>query len=182
MSQAPGPKGLPGIPLAGWLVSGAVVGALSFMIVTMSYRSSSYDLEKFGQLPIQSGGRLKPFDTLARTSLQVITHRTEFTDTEGRSRPATEWLLDVMTSRLSDKGRAESLKIFRVENDQVLRLLGLERRQGLRYAISEFRDKMADIEKAASEAARVEASRRDVYQRQLLELTRHLEQIGRAHV
>ena len=175
MSQAPGPKGLPGIPLAGWLVSGAVVGALSFMIVAMSYRSSSYDLEKFGQLPIQSGGRLKPFDTLARTSLQVITHRTEFTDTEGRSRPATEWLLDVMTSRLSDKGRAESLKIFRVENDQVLRLLGLERRQGLRYAISEFRDKMADIEKAASEAARVEASRRDVYQRQLLELTRHLE-------
>lgn len=175
MSQVQGAKGLPGIPLAGWLVSGAVVGALSFMIVAMSYRSSTYDLEKFGQLPIQSGGRLKPFDTLARTSLQVITHRTEFTDTEGRSRPATEWLLDVMTSRLSDKGRAESLKIFRVENDQVLRLLGLERRQGLRYAISEFRDKMADIEKAASEASRVEASRRDVYQRQLLELTRHLE-------
>lgn len=175
MSQVPGAKGLPGIPLAGWLVSGAVVGALSFMIVAMSYRSSSYDLEKFGQLPIQSGGRLKPFDTLARTSLQVITHRTEFTDTEGRTRPATEWLLDVMTSRLSDKGRAESLKIFRVENDQVLRLLGLERRQGLRYAISEFRDKMADIEKAASEASRVEPARRDVYQRQLLELTRHLE-------
>ena len=175
MSQVQGAKGLPGIPLAGWLVSGAVVGALSFMIVATSYSSSTYDLEKFGQLPIQSGGRLKPFDTLARTSLQVITHRTEFTDTEGRSRPATEWLLDVMTSRLSDKGRAESLKIFRVENDQVLRLLGLERRQGLRYAISEFRDKMADIEKAASEASRVEASRRDVYQRQLLELTRHLE-------
>jgi len=175
MSQVPGAKGLPGIPLAGWLVSGAVVGALSFMIVAMSYRSSSYDLEKFGQLPMQSGGRLKPFDTLARTSLQVITHRTEFTDPEGRSRPATEWLLDVMTSRLTDKGRAENLKIFRVENDQVLRLLGVERRQGLRYAINEFRDKMADIEKAAGEAAKVDPARRDVYQRQLLELTRHLE-------
>ena len=175
MSQVPDAKGFPGIPLAGWLISGAVVGALSFMIVAMSYRSSSYELEKFGQLPIQSGGRLKPFDTLARTSLQVITHRTEFSDTEGRTRPATEWLLDVMTSRLSDKGRAESLKIFRVENDQVLRLLGVERRQGLRYSISEFRERMGDIEKAASEAAKVDPARRDVYQRQLLELTRHLE-------
>jgi hypothetical protein len=80
-----------------------------------------------------------------------------------------------MTSRLSDKGRAESLKIFRVENDQVLRLLGVERRQGLRYSISEFRERMGDIEKAASEAAKVDPARRDVYQRQLLELTRHLE-------
>ena len=71
MSQVPDAKGFPGIPLAGWLISGAVVGALSFMIVAMSYRSSSYELEKFGQLPIQSGGRLKPFDTLARTSLQL---------------------------------------------------------------------------------------------------------------
>jgi ABC-type transport system involved in cytochrome c biogenesis permease subunit len=39
----------------------------------------SFDWEPWRHLPVQDGGRYKPLDTLARESVQKITHRTRFT-------------------------------------------------------------------------------------------------------
>ena len=40
-------------------------------------------------------------------------------------------------------------KVIRIENDQVLSLLGLERREGLRYSLEEIFPKLPDFRKAA---------------------------------
>ncbi|MFP6648912.1 MAG: cytochrome c biogenesis protein ResB, partial [Pirellulaceae bacterium] len=46
----------------------------------------------FGTLPIVFEGRVKPYDTLARNSLRVISDRETFVDSEGQKQPAIRWL------------------------------------------------------------------------------------------
>src|SRR5207244_1142009 len=106
-------------------------------------------LQAFGQLPVSDGGRFKPIDTYARVNLMLISNRQYFVDEEGKSQPAVKWLLDAMVSRAAKDETAPALqhKVFRIENDQVLALLGLEERPGLRYALTEFRDKIEELDK-----------------------------------
>src|SRR5438552_11705517 len=97
-------------------------------------------LEEFGRLPVVHDGRVKPFDTLARNSLMIISGRQYVVDNNGNEQPAIQWLLDVMTGNGPQKA-----KIFRIENDKLLDLLGLTPRSGFRYAIEEFKDKWEQL-------------------------------------
>ncbi len=44
---------------------------------------SQMKLERFGALPLMYEGRIKPFDTLARNSLRMISNRETFVDADG---------------------------------------------------------------------------------------------------
>ena len=129
-------------------------------------------LREFARLPVVDRGRVKPIDTFARTSLMVVSNRQTFTDEKGVSQPAIKWLLDVMTSNALFRGNsAQDLKVFRIENDQVLDLLGLEARPGsFRYAIAEFADKMDRLEEAAKSAMAVDSKKREKFNEKILEL------------
>ena len=159
-----------------WVAAVVLSSVVVLLLIASSYRGSDYDLDAFGALPIQNGGRVKPMDSLARTSLMIITTRTVYTDERGRSRPAIEWLLKVMTSRLN-RDKAPALKVFRIENDQLLANLGLQRRSGLRYAVEEFQDKLGLLEDDAKRAAEAKRAgkRLDPYQAGALELANHLQ-------
>src|SRR5262249_11976560 len=82
--------------------------------------------------------------------------------------------LEVMTSNRVFKGRAsnaEDLKVFRIENDQVLRFLGLQERPGsYRYALSEFGDKRAEIMDLAERIENKEKRKRDPFDNNLMQL------------
>lgn len=92
-----------------------------------------------------------------------------------KRQPAVRWLLDVMTSRFSDNHIAERHKVFRIENDQLLGLLGLQPRPGLRYSIEEFAGQMAELEKAGKAADQKENSKRDAFDKSVLQLAHHLQ-------
>ena len=180
MSQVTPPANVPAAssqqPWWTWLAAAILSSVVVLLLVASSYRGSDFNLDAFGSLPIQNGGRVKPFDSLARTSLMIITTRTVYTDERGRSRPAIEWLLKVMTSRLN-REKPPALKVFRIENDQLLANLGLQRRSGLRYAVEEFQDKLGILEddaKRANEAKRA-GKKLDPYQAGALELANHLQ-------
>src|SRR5262249_58644926 len=126
----------------------------------------------FGSLRVVDGGGTKPFDTLARYDLMGLSNRQEWAEKDKApddffpppSRPAIEWLLNVMTSQLSRNGAAEKAPIFRIENDQVLKLLDLKPKPGsFRYAIDEFADKLAKLEDEARRAHDVEPQKRDLF-------------------
>src|SRR5690349_13781546 len=53
------------------------------------------DVNGFAQLPALNGGRVKPLDTIARTSLLVLSGKQTLSIENGR-KPAIEWLMDVM--------------------------------------------------------------------------------------
>ena len=110
--------------------------------------ANNYNFRDFGRIFVIDGGRYKPLDTVARTSLMIITHRQYYYDAEAKVYyPATKWLLDAMTTPIpntdmvalfpkgAQKMPAWEHKVFRIENDKLIEFLQLERREGLRYSI-----------------------------------------------
>jgi len=92
-----------------------------------------------------------------------------------KRQPAVRWLLDVMTSRFSDNHIAEKHKVFRIENDQLLGLLALQPRPGLRYSIEEFAPQMGELEKAGKAADQKENAKKDAFDKSVLQLAHHLQ-------
>jgi ABC-type transport system involved in cytochrome c biogenesis permease subunit len=125
-----------------------------------------FDLQGFGQLPVVYQGRVKPFDTLARNSLTVISDRQTWRDDAGNRRPAIEWLLDVM----SNSPRAGESRVFRIHNLQLQTQLGLDARRGYRYAFNEFEPGLTELERQVAHAASLPNEQLDVYDTMVLEL------------
>jgi ABC-type transport system involved in cytochrome c biogenesis permease subunit len=161
-----------------WMAVGVASLYLLVLALPLSESHSKMHLGEFGRIPVVDRGRVKPIDTLARVSLMLISNRQTFIDeTDPKNpheEPAIKWLLDVMASPPGRGGPGEQHKVFRIQHDQVLDLLGLKERSGLRYALSEFAPKLEVLSKEASRAQKVEASQRDTYDQRLIELAEHV--------
>ncbi len=159
-----------------WILALALVLVLTLVNRPRYTSTSTMDLNGFGRLPVVDRGRMKPIDTLARNSLMVISGgRTTYKDSEDKPQPAIRWLLDTMTSRLLKNERADENKVFRIDNDQVLSLLKLPRREGLKYSLKEIAPEIEELAKEAEHARVQEPAKRDIYQAKLLELAEHLQ-------
>ena len=155
---------------APWFVAG--FGVLYFTVAALpkSDPPNEMHLHEFGRLPVVDRGRVKPLDTMARVTLMTISGRQTYKDNDGLTQPAIKWLLETMTARGDD------LKVFRVENDQVLNMLGLSERPGsFRYAYSEFKDKRKLILDMADRIEDKEARKRDLFDTKLTQLAQHLQ-------
>lgn len=164
-------------------VSGIVVGLavvyLGYCMFSPAFPRNAFNLRDFAGLPIADNGRVKPMDTLARTSMMVISGgRQSWYDEKERNQPAARWLLDVMASalgKLPDDRDPFQHKVFRIENDQVRSLLNLPARQGFRYSIDEIQPRLKEFYQQAHRAQGVESGQRDLYDNKLIELGQHLE-------
>ena len=174
-----------------WGVVG--LGGLILLAAAMPRSNSGkMDLASAARIPVVDGGRIKPLDTVARVYLRKISAREEFVGEDNRMHPAIEWLMDVLVSNPETaRGPAGKLKVVRIENEQVLSLLGLERREGFRYSLEEIGPKFSDFKKAVARAEaedgahkttpdeRVdkffESGDRDVFARQLLETAERIK-------
>jgi ABC-type transport system involved in cytochrome c biogenesis permease subunit len=158
-----------------WLVLGAAALFLLYTMTPLSAPATQMQLHEFGGIPVQDGGRIKPFDSMARTTLMLISGRQTYKDENNTTQPAVKWVLDVIAHNDS----ALHSKVFRIENEQVLSLLGLRPRSetNFRYALDEFDspNKMQVLEEKAKAAAGVPERQRDVFQVKVLELAEHVE-------
>ena len=64
--------------------------------------ADGFDTSAFGKLPVQVGGRIKPFDTLARNSLLIINGKQVVRGKDSKI-GATRWILDVLFDAASDE-------------------------------------------------------------------------------
>jgi ABC-type transport system involved in cytochrome c biogenesis permease subunit len=78
------------------------------------------DVTGFGRLPVLAEGRIKPFDTVARSSLLILQGRQRVVTPEGRTLTPDEWLLDV----LFDEPKADGYATFVIDNPDLLALVG----------------------------------------------------------
>ncbi len=134
------------------MAAGLTLLYFAFVAWPRSDRADDFHYRKFGQIPVIDGGRPKPIETVARMNLMVIMHRQQFYDVETeKTYPATKWLLDCLTTPLPNdrimsaiflegagKGTAFGHKVFRIENDEVMKLVGVDRRDGMRYSVAEI--------------------------------------------
>src|SRR5205085_12701500 len=100
------------------------------------------------KLPLVYEGRVKPYDTLARNTLQILSGSQEVGVLNDKGKvtshlPAIRWFLDAV----SEAKGGEDHRVFRIENLDLLDALGLPRRpQYWRYSLNEIRTKKVEAE------------------------------------
>src|SRR5262249_36950423 len=151
-----------------WLIVGVAAIYLLFTMAPTALPPEQMQVYEFGKIPVVDGGRVKPLDSVARNNLLIISNRQEYKDENGDMQPAVRWLLDVMTSDprifgaegVGGEKRYEAAlnhKVFRIENDQVLNLLGLEPRPlRWRYSLKEMGPKYDKFEKQVETVAKID--------------------------
>jgi ABC-type transport system involved in cytochrome c biogenesis permease subunit len=159
---------------------GTLLLALAWVGSTLVPRGNSgaYDLVGFGRLPVLADGRLKPLDTVGRTGLLMLQGRQSLAAADGREISAEEWLLDV----LYRPEIADTYRIFRIDNPDVLSLFGLgsgESAGQVRFSFAQLESGVAELERQAQLAGPVDAAARTPFQRAAVELYGHLDYYNR---
>ncbi len=161
--------------------------------------SGEFDLVGFGQLPVLANGRIKPLDTVARSSLLQLQGRQRVSSpTEGTFvESPTEWLLDVAFR----PEKADTYPTFAIDHPDVLALIGkteadlkINYTSGLkqffavlgflpghhrRFSFNDLKPHLGLIQDQARLADQVEATARNAFQRGILQLYANLHQYQR---
>lgn len=158
-----------------WVLAGAGLLFCVGIIYAEGFRSTpdegGFDFKLAGRIPIAYEGRVKPLDTLARNTLQIMSDKDRVPDRGAEKLQAIRWILDVM----SGSEEADSHRVFRIDNPEVLDFFGLDRRKGYLYSRKEIAGK-AEAFHAEVDRLRKEKKPEDmnVYERKLLELERRV--------
>ncbi|PTX91600.1 cytochrome c biogenesis protein CcsA [Opitutus sp. ER46] len=128
-----------------------------------------YDVVGFSRLPTLVNGRVKPLDTVARTTLLVLQGRQTVRTLEGRRLTPAEWLLDV----LYRPEQASTYPVFEIVNPDLLALLDLTPEQGVRgkrFSAAQFSPRLAELDRQARLADDVAANTRTGFQQAVVQL------------
>jgi ABC-type transport system involved in cytochrome c biogenesis permease subunit len=150
---------------APWLIGFFLIG---WAVVKMlpPRPTPGIDVDGFARLPVLVGGRVMPMDTLGRLSLLAMNHFGRYTAGDGKVRPPTTWLLEVLMM----PEHADTAKVFYINNSDVLDLLGFSDRKETLYSFDELKQSLAQIENQSTLAAQVDSETRNPFQRDILKL------------
>ena len=151
----------------------ALTALLAVVAVTLTLRaprnSTDYDVIAFSRLPTLVNGRVKPLDTVARTSLLVLQGRQRVTAPDGRSLAPAEWLLDV----LFRPAVADEYQTFEIVHPDVLALFNLATTDGAggkRFSFHQLAPGLGELERQAKLADDTESAVRTPFQRAIAQL------------
>jgi len=130
---------------------------------------SGFDLATYGRLPALVDGRLKPLDTIARTSLLALQGRQRFVTPEGHTLAPSEWLLDIFYA----PEKADTYRHFLIDNQEVLDLFTLRASDGdggKRFSFVQLQPAISKLDRQAKLVDEVEETRRTPFHRQVVQL------------
>ena len=130
---------------------------------------TDYDLVAFGRLPTLVNGRIKPLDTVARTSLLLMQGRQRVAAPDGRSLTPAEWLLDV----LYRPAVANACPTFEIVHPDVLSLFNLTPEDGVghkRFSYDQLAKGLPELDRQSKLADGVESAVRTPFQRAVIQL------------
>lgn len=85
--------------------------------------ADAFETNRFGEIPIQHGGRIQPLDTLARNALLLMSGRENVQLENGTKLPAAIWITEMMAR----PEVAADFPVFRIDNADLLGLFGWTR-------------------------------------------------------
>jgi ABC-type transport system involved in cytochrome c biogenesis permease subunit len=129
-----------------------------------------FDLATFSKIPVLVGGRLKPLDTVARTSLLVIHGKQQLQLADGKSVGALGWLADV----LFNAPVADRYPTFVIQNAEVLGLFGWQQHDQKYFSYDELSPFLKEINDQGQQSANLEAIQRSAYQTAIFNLRNSL--------
>jgi len=148
-----------------------VLLALAAVAATMrpARNTTAYDVVGFSRLPALVNGRVKPLDTVARTSLLMLQGRQRVVAPDGRSLAPAEWLLDV----LFRPAVADEYQTFEIVHPDVLALMNLttvDGAGGKRYSFHQLAKGLAELDRQSKLADDTESAVRTPFQRAVVQL------------
>ena len=129
----------------------------------------AFDVAGFSRLPVLVNGRLKPLDTVARSSLLQLQGRQTVTTADGRKLLPAEWLLDVAFR----PELADTYPHFEIVNPDVLAIFDLKTTDGQgekRFSLRQLEPKISELQRQARLADPVEPAVRTSFQRAVIQL------------
>ncbi|HWA86120.1 MAG TPA: cytochrome c biogenesis protein CcsA [Opitutus sp.] len=153
----------------------ALAAAAAAIVVSLlpPRNRTDYDLVAFSRLPTLVNGRIKPLDTVARTSLLVMQGRQRVTAPDGRSVAPAEWLLDV----LFRPSVANAYPTFEIVHPDVLALFNLTPADGAggkRFSYNQLAPGLPELDRQSKLADGVESANRNAFQRGVIQLRESL--------
>ena len=134
---------------------------------------TEFDITGFSKLPSVVNGRIKPLDSVARSTLLVLQGRQRVTTPEGKTIAPAEWLLEVMTRpEVADK-----MQVFEVVHPDLLALMQLNAEDGAgkkRFSLMQLRPRFEELSRQARLAGQMENPQRTTFQRAVLQLHNNL--------
>jgi ABC-type transport system involved in cytochrome c biogenesis permease subunit len=149
------------------------VTLLAIVIVALACgrpgHQSDYALNKFGRLPILVNGRIKPLDTVARSTLLTIQGRQNVLLSRGPTLTPVEWLLDMFYR----PSVADDYQVLEVVHPDVLALMGLSRDDGAgkkRFSLRQMAKNLGELDRQSKLADDTETAVRSPFQRAVIQL------------
>lgn len=127
--------------------------------------TTDLDLNRFNQLPVQEGGRVKPLDTVARSTLMVITGKQSYKREDNKTIDAGEWLAEL----LLDPVKSADRRVFRIDHPDIVGLLGEHNEERKYFSFNELRPHFDTLEEQFA-LVDPQANRRTSYEKQLVKL------------
>jgi ABC-type transport system involved in cytochrome c biogenesis permease subunit len=143
--------------------------ALLWMVSNLVTRPEVVGLAEFSRLPVLEGGRIKPLDTVARTSLMILHGRQTLrlpAAGGGGVLPPERWLAEA----LFNAPLADSRPLFAINNPEVLALFGWETQGRKFFSFAELEPSLGVIDAQGEMAEGTESARRTPYQTAILNL------------
>ena len=118
-----------------------VIGSLFLLALLMLFkhlRAPEYpqglQLGQLARLPVQEGGRIKPIDTIARTTLMMISGKQAYRDEAGQRHDAVEWFAELALDSRSASGR----RVIRIDHPDLVGLLGFHNEERKYFSMAEI--------------------------------------------
>ena len=169
-----------------WIAPG-IVGLIGLLWIGSFARSPRMpadlmDLDAFGKLPIVDHGRVKPIDTYARLALRLVANTDEVniykgdgnSNTKDEKLTAVRWFLDV----IANPEIGEKHPVIRIDHPDILNMLGLERKAGLKYSLENLDgEKLRAIETELKKLDEKASNEWTAYDRRIRELAERIRKI-----
>ncbi|MEO6001927.1 MAG: cytochrome c biogenesis protein CcsA [Opitutus sp.] len=149
------------------------IALVALATVALMWRSpgnpGEYDVTAFGRQPTLVNGRIKPLDTVARSTLLMLQGHQRVTIAPGQSLTPAEWLLDVFYRPTV----ADGYQVFEIVNPDVLALLGFAPEDGAgrkRFSAHQMLSHLGELDRQAKLADDTESAVRSPFQRAVVQL------------
>ncbi|MCE9631665.1 MAG: cytochrome c biogenesis protein CcsA [Planctomycetia bacterium] len=178
--RQPTPSPAPAKPARGWLLPAFALGLVALCVLprTMERRVNRADADwrAAGTLPVMHEGRIKPLDSVARNTLQLLGNRSlvvmpedEAAGPKGKV-SAVQWMLGLMAG----SAWVDKAPVFRIDALEVLDLFDLKRRQGHRYSAAELQSGRTALRTQLEKVREIPADQRSFVQKKYVEIDQKL--------
>jgi ABC-type transport system involved in cytochrome c biogenesis permease subunit len=171
-------------PGSRWLAPALAVGLVAACVLpAASHRPTpegTHDWRSVSTIPVMHEGRIKPLDSVARNTLQLLGNRTAVRmpesapglpdDAPRGTVPAARWLLALMAGA----DWAEHAPVFRIDAKEVVDLFDLERHPGHRYSAAELEKGRPALRRQIEGMRDVPAEQRTFVQKKFSEIHQKL--------